>query len=64
LTSVRAAFSQIYQILDKQHEVRAPGYREYSISPRLAQVQKTDSFLGGLTLFTLGIASSVSSPPC
>jgi putative ABC transport system permease protein len=56
VTAVPAAIDQIYEIMDKQHDIRDPGFRDYTISATLAQVQKTDSFLTGLTLFTLGIA--------
>ncbi|HEY1967212.1 MAG TPA: ABC transporter permease [Pseudonocardia sp.] len=54
--SVPAAIDQIYAVMDQQHFIRTRGHRDYSISATLAQVQKTDSFLTGLTLFTLGIA--------
>lgn len=54
--SVPAAISQVYSILDEQHDIRSPGYRDYDISATLAQVEKTNSFLTGLTIFTLGIA--------
>jgi len=66
---VPAAIDEIYQIMDAQHQVDGPDFRDYTITATLDQVKKLNQYvtllnwltlaIGGIALFvgTLGVAN-------
>jgi len=53
---VPAAVSEIQSILDKQHNVKGPGHRDYSVTALINQMEDTDEYLTLLTWFAVGVA--------
>jgi len=53
---VPAAVDEIHAILDKQHLVKEPGQRDYSIVALINQMEDTDQYLTLLTWFAVGVA--------
>jgi putative ABC transport system permease protein len=54
---VEPAVAQVKAILDRQHFIRDPGVRDFTVSATLTQMRKTTDFLDLLTRFTLGVAA-------
>jgi putative ABC transport system permease protein len=53
---VPAAVDEIHAILDKQHNIKSPGYRDYSVAALINQMEDTDQYLTLLTWFAVGVA--------
>jgi len=53
---VPAAVNEIQTILDKQHDIKSPGYRDYSITALINQMEDTDQYFTLLTWFAVGVA--------
>jgi putative ABC transport system permease protein len=53
---VPAAVNEIESILDKQHSIREAGYRDYSVTALINQMEDTDQYLAVLTWFAVGVA--------
>ncbi|WP_169747816.1 ABC transporter permease [Pseudonocardia acaciae] len=53
---VPAAIQEINQVLDKQHDVKDPGVRDYQTQAMLIQLEQVRKFLSLLTLFVAGVA--------
>jgi putative ABC transport system permease protein len=53
---VPAAVDEIHAILDKQHNIKSPGYRDYSVAALVNQMEDTDQYLTLLTWFAVGVA--------
>lgn len=54
---VTAAMAQINTVMDRQHGIREPGYRDYSLAATLPQLRRTNAFLSALAVITLGVAA-------
>jgi putative ABC transport system permease protein len=54
--SVPSALEQLRAVLDKQHDIREPGMRDYRAVSLLSQLERITGFIKLLTLFTVAVA--------